>query len=105
MPVEAPMDPVFNEKTGQLVTFTAGENGEIIADVQQVIDMPTFGATTIANMAKAVANGTMTVPQALDVLPPASQQAFLDQIGDIKATDKVKRDMDAYGNVYGITED
>lgn len=31
-------------------------------------------------MAKAVANGTMTVAQALDVLPPASQQAFLDQI-------------------------
>jgi hypothetical protein len=62
--------------------------------------MPTFGASTLANMAKAVANGTMTVSQALDVLPPASQQAFLDQIGDIKTPEKIKRDIDAYGNVY-----
>lgn len=41
-------------------------------------------------MAKAVANGTMTVAQALDVLPVASQQAFLDQIGSIQPVAKDK---------------
>lgn len=34
MPKKPPMDPIF--KDGQLITFTSGENGELIPHVQQV---------------------------------------------------------------------
>lgn len=84
MPQEPPMPPNYDAKTGTLVSFGYDEAGNITANVTQVIDQPTFSSSTIANMAKAVANGTMTVAQALDVLPVASQQMFLDQIGNIK---------------------
>lgn len=34
MPKKPPMEPIF--KDGQLITFTSGENGELIPHVQQV---------------------------------------------------------------------
>ena len=84
MPVDPPMEPVRDAKTGKLVSFSLWENGEIVADVQQVIDQPTFSANTIQNMVQAVANWTMTVGQAIDVLPPDAQQQFLDKIWSVK---------------------
>lgn len=41
MPVEAPYPPQFLKETGQLLTFWYDENWQIVANVQQVVDMPT----------------------------------------------------------------
>lgn len=38
LPPDAPMEPIYNKETGQLVTFTSWPNGELIPKVQRVTD-------------------------------------------------------------------
>jgi hypothetical protein len=84
MPQDPPMEPIRDAKTGKLVSFSLWEDWSIVADVQQVIDQPTFSSNTIQNMVQAVANWTMTVWQAMEVLPPDAQQQFLDKIWSVR---------------------
>lgn len=61
IPAEAPIDPVFDAKTGRLITFTTDANWQIQANVDQVIDSPTFEEQTIQNYAKLFANGKLDI--------------------------------------------
>lgn len=36
MPQKPPMEPKYDAATGQLITFSTNENGQIVANVQQV---------------------------------------------------------------------
>lgn len=36
VPQSAPMEPIFDKETGKLITFAMGEDGQIVASVQQV---------------------------------------------------------------------
>lgn len=107
VPQDAPKEPVRDEKTGQLVTFSYDENWNIIADVQQVIDMPTFDSETINNLAESVKNGYMTVDQALDIVPQSWQSAFLAKVGSFwpkQEQEKVKPNERKYNKETGLYE-
>jgi hypothetical protein len=36
MPQKPPMDPTFSKETGELITFSTGANGQMVANVQKV---------------------------------------------------------------------
>ena len=74
------MDPIFDKASGKLITFATDENGQIQASVDQVIDQPQFSSNVMTSMIQAISNGTMTVAQALQILPPDAQPAFLAQV-------------------------
>jgi len=57
IPAEAPIEPIFDQKSGRLITFSTWENGEIVSTVNQVYDTPTFEESTINNYAQLVASG------------------------------------------------
>lgn len=40
MPVAPPMEPIFDKESGNLITFSYDENGWIVANVNQVMDVP-----------------------------------------------------------------
>ncbi len=104
IPPEAPLEPVY--KDGVLVTFSLWENGEIIGTPQQVIQEPTFAQETYANLARAVANGTMTADQALEAVPKAGREAFIAQLATVQKYQEPwkarvpSRKQDANGNRY-----
>ena len=84
LPEEAPMDPIFDKDSGKLISFTTDENWQIQAKVDQVIDQPQFSSNVMTSMIQAINNGTMTVAQALQILPKEAQPAFLAQVGGIQ---------------------
>lgn len=59
VPLEAPIKPMYDEKTGRLVTFTTWPDGSIVAKVDDLIKDATFTESSIASFAKLVANGTL----------------------------------------------
>lgn len=77
---EAPLEPIRDKESGQLVSFAYWPNGEIVTTVDQVIEQPTFSQETFANLAKAVKNWYMTADQAMDIVPQASRGAFIQQL-------------------------
>lgn len=87
-PVEAPMEPVFDMKSGKLISFATWPDWQIVTTVDQVIDQPQFSAQVIQSMITAVQRGTMTTAQALEVLPPDAQQQFLWQVWSIQQQPK-----------------
>lgn len=87
-PVEAPMEPVFDMKSGKLISFATWPDWQIVTTVDQVIDQPQFSAQVIQSMITAVQRGTMTTAQALEILPPDAQQQFLWQVWSIQQQPK-----------------
>lgn len=57
MPKEPPIKPMYDEKTGRLVTFETDANGKIVASMQDLIDEPTFTQESVNAWATAVASG------------------------------------------------
>ena len=47
VPKEPPMPPQYIKETGQLLTFSYDENGNIVGNMQQVVDVPQFSDKTI----------------------------------------------------------
>ena len=55
LPQEAPLDPIFDKSTWQLIQFATDENWQIVANVNQILDKPTFEQQTIVSYANLVA--------------------------------------------------
>lgn len=58
---EAPIKPMYDDKTGRLVTFTNDANGKIVASMEDLIQDPTFTQETITNYASLVASGKLKI--------------------------------------------
>lgn len=83
VPAEAPYEPVISADKSQMVTFWYDEAGNVVSTVHNLFDAwqtKTWENTTIANMAKAVDDGTLTVSDALKFLPEGSQQQFFNML-------------------------
>lgn len=94
LPEEPPMDPIFDKESGQLITFSLDANGQIIGTPQQVIQEQTFAQETYTNLARAVANGTMTADQALEMVPKSGREAFIAQLATVKKYQEPKAQND-----------
>lgn len=54
IPTDAPMDPIFDKDTGNFITFSLDETWNIVPQLQQVYDTPTFEESAIQNYANLV---------------------------------------------------
>lgn len=83
IPEEAPIEPIWDKESGQLITFTTDETWNIVAKVDQVIDQPTFQEWTIQNLVNSVSNWHMTIAQALQILPKSAQSWFINALWNL----------------------
>ena len=61
MPEVPPMEPVYDKESGQLITFSNDENGQIVAKVQQVTNQASLNQQAANSIAQLVVNGTMSM--------------------------------------------
>jgi hypothetical protein len=61
LPEKPPMEPVWDKESGQLITFSLDESGQIVAKVQQVTDQVSQNQQAANSIAQLVANGTMSM--------------------------------------------
>jgi len=62
IPKEAPMKPIYDKEEGKLITFRTDEaTWWIVADVQQVIDEPTFTQETTNNYASLISKWKLDI--------------------------------------------
>jgi hypothetical protein len=71
MPTKPPMDPVFDKETGKLITFSAGANGQITANVQQVYSGTgaAIDAKTAIDVMEAINLGKLSRDEATALFP------------------------------------
>lgn len=81
---EAPIKPMYDEKTGRLVTFTTDANGKIVASMEDLIQDPTFTQETITNYASLVASGKLKI----DDVPESvrTMSGFIDALQQAPST-------------------
>jgi len=80
IPESAPMDPIFDKATGRLITFSTGENGEIVPTINEVYDEATFAEKTITSYADLVNKWTIKLTD----VPAEMQNSVAEQLSTLE---------------------
>jgi len=81
---EAPASPIYDKASWRLITFYTDENGAVKANVDQVIDEPTFTEQTISDYANLVSSGKLKIGDVPESIK--SNANFLSTLKDTEAT-------------------